>query len=246
MRWLELYRRGERAAVWHELRQLGARVREPDHVHEATLVCDEIARRARRNVELLVARMTDAGVRFHTNDASRSPVEPFVAATSGTAAYAGWLEATVGPVPLTVLAWIREVGDVWLVGSHPTLTGMADTDPLVVELEGSRYPASSMRDLVLEEPEAWREVSADDPGAGQFVLPVAPDRLTKDDVSGGAPYGFVLPDGGADALFVGETTQPFVSYLNHVFAQGGLPAASDADRGWRAWRRELARDLLPL
>jgi len=122
---------------------------------------------------------------------------------------------------------------------------MSATDPLVVELEGSRYPGSSMRDFVLEEVDAWREVSAD-PETGPFVLPVAPDRLTKGDVSGGAPYGFVLPDGCADGAFVGETTQPFVSYLNHVFAHGGLPWTAGADGAWWAWRRELARDLLPL
>ena len=246
MTWLERYRQGRRAEVWLELRQLGARVRETEHVAEATRVCDEMARRARHDVEVLVERMTAAGVRFHVNDAARTPAVPFVPATPASSAYAAWLDQTVGPVPLTVLSWIREVGDVWLVGSHPTLDGMPGTDPLVVELEGSRHPGSSMRGFVLEEVEAWREVSADDAQAGPFVLPVAPDRLTKGDVSGGAPYGFVLPDGSADGLVQGETTEPFVSYLNRVFAAGGLPWTAAADRGWWAWRRELARELLPL
>ena len=244
--WLERYRRGERAQVWHELRQLGARVREPELREQATLVTDEMARRARRNVEVLVGRMTAAGVRFHTNDEAQTPAVPFVPATPAAAAYADWLDEAVGPVPLTVRSWVREVGDVWFVGTHPTLAGLAATDPLVVELEGSRYPGTVMGDHVLEEVEAWREVAADDPDAGPFVLPVAPDRLHKDDVSGGGPYGFVLPDACADGLFVGETTEPFVSYLNRVFAHGGLPWTAGADRGWWAWRRDLARDLLPL
>lgn len=74
-----------------------------------------------------------------------------------------------------------------------------------------------------------------------FVLPVAPDRPTKGDVSGGPPYGVVLPDSCADGLFVGETTTSFVSYLNGVFATGGFPHAptSVAGRWWR-WRRELS------
>lgn len=244
--WLERYRSGERAQVWLELRQLGARVREPDLREQAVLVADEMARRARRNVEVLVERMSAAGVRFHTNDARRTPVVPFVPATPAAAAYAEWLDATVGPVPLTVLSWVREVGDVWFVGTHPALAGMPAADPLVMELAGSRYPGTAMGDHVLEEVEAWREVAADDPAAGPFVLPVAPDRLTKDDVSGGAPYGFVLPDACADGLFVGETTEPFVSYLNCVFAHGGLPWTAAADHEWWAWRRELAQDLLPL
>jgi hypothetical protein len=55
------------------------------------------------------------------------------------------------------------------------------------------------------------------------MLPLAPDRLHKDNVSGGPPYGIVLADGCVDGLFVGETTMPFVSYLNWVFRNGGFP-----------------------
>jgi hypothetical protein len=42
---------------------------------------------------------------------------------------------------------------------------------------------------------------------------VAPDRLHKQNVSGGPPYGFILPDGCADGLFTAEVILPFVSYL---------------------------------
>jgi hypothetical protein len=61
------------------------------------------------------------------------------------------------------------------------------------------------------------------------VLPLAPDMLHKENLSGGPPYGVILPDGSADGLFAGETTTPFVSYLNWVFRNGGFPwpAASD-------------------
>jgi hypothetical protein len=71
----------------------------------------------------------------------------------------------------------------------------------------------------------WRRQAARNPErAGLFVLPLSPDRVHKENVSGGAPYGFILPDGCADGLFAGETTMPFVSYLNHVFSHGGFPA----------------------
>jgi hypothetical protein len=32
---------------------------------------------------------------------------------------AGWLEERIGVVPMTLLSWLRVVGDVWLVGTHP-------------------------------------------------------------------------------------------------------------------------------
>lgn len=72
--WLSRYQSGQREQVWHELRQLGSRVREPELAQEAQLVCDEMARRARHNIEIIVARLSDDGYRFHTNDEAQAPV----------------------------------------------------------------------------------------------------------------------------------------------------------------------------
>lgn len=244
--WLERYRRGERALVWHELRQLGSRVREPRLRAEAEPVCDEMARRARHNVEVLVDRLSAAGFRFHSNDDDQRPAVPFVAATHGVADHAQWLDDTLGPLSLSVLSWVRLVGDVWLVGTHPAARDSAAGDPLVIEIEGSRYPSASMRDFLIGERDAWREQLDGDDDPGVFVLPVAPDRLHKDNVSGGSPYGIVVPDACADGLFVGETTMPFVSYLNGVFANGGFPHTAASTHEWWSIRRGLAKDLLPL
>ncbi|HCU95032.1 MAG TPA: hypothetical protein DHU96_20920 [Actinobacteria bacterium] len=81
--------------------------------------------------------------------------------------------------------------------------------------------------------------------AGPFVLPLAPDRLHKENVSGGPPYGIILPDACVDGLFIGETTMPFVSYLNRVFRNGGFPWPTASDSQWRV-KQALAKDLLPL
>lgn len=55
-------------------------------------------------------------------------------------------------------------------------------------MEGSRYPnVASIRGYFDGELSMWREWSAEDPDAGPFVLPLAPDRLHKENVSGGAP-----------------------------------------------------------
>ncbi len=147
---------------------------------------------------------------------------------------------------MTLRSWTRIVGDVWLVGTHPQWSTSASGDPLVIELEGSRYPgAPSSRDYFDDEWNHWREDCAQGANAGVFVLPLAPDRLHKENVSGGSPYGIVLPDGSVDGLFVGETTTPFVSYLNHVFRHGGFPWTTGSQSERRV-KRELARDLLPL
>jgi hypothetical protein len=245
--WLRRYRAGQRDLVWHELRQLGSTIRrEPDLVEEAQLVCDEMARRASQNVEVIVERLTADGYRFHANNDEQTSQPPHVAATATAAEHADWLEERFGDVPMTVLSWTQLVGDVWLVGTHPQWPTSASADPLVIELEGSRYPDQpSIREYFDDEWTGWREYSEEDSDAGLFVLPLAPDRLHKENTSGGAPYGITLPDGCVDGLFAGETITPFVSYLNRVFEHGGFPWWTGSENEWRI-KRDLGRDLLPL
>jgi hypothetical protein len=46
---------------------------------------------------------------------------------------------------MTLLSWIRLVGDVWLVGTHPEWPESSSADPLVIEVEGARHPGQSIR-----------------------------------------------------------------------------------------------------
>ncbi|GAA2708161.1 hypothetical protein [Actinoplanes palleronii] len=148
-------------------------------------------------------------------------------------------------MPMTLLSWVRIVGDVWLVGTHPEWAASAAADPLVIELEGTRYPDSPIRDWFTEEWDGWQEQQAEDPDGDLFVLPAAPDRFHKDNTSGGMPYGFILPDTCVDGLFSWETTMSFVSYLNWVFSEGGFPWPSGDDAQWQV-RHHLVKDMLPL
>ncbi|HUQ54257.1 hypothetical protein [Lentzea sp.] len=236
--WLSRYRSGRRDAVWHELRQLGSGVRE--RADEARAVCEEMARRARHNVELIVERLTAEGYRFHANNDEQTPATPHIPPTENAEAHLGWMRDRFGTLPMTLEAWVRIVGDVWLVGTHPRWPTSAGADPLVVEVE---RPCSSegYRRYLEEEHEAW----AQEPD-GLFEFSVAPDQLHKDNTSGGSPYGFVLPDGCADGLFAWDGgPMPFVSYLNRVFGDGGFPNHTGTEGEW--WiKHQLAQDLLPL
>jgi hypothetical protein len=148
---------------------------------------------------------------------------------------------------MTLLSWVRIVGDVWLAGTHPQWLTSAAADPLVIEVEGSRYGGEpSIREGIHEEWTDWQQLRVEDPTtAGLFVLPLAPDRLHKDNTSGSGPYRIVLPDGCVDGLFAWETTMPFVSYLNWVFRDGGFPWPSGDNNQWQV-RHHLVKDLLPL
>ncbi|MFG1869227.1 hypothetical protein [Micromonospora arborensis] len=235
--WVNRYAAGEHERVWHELRQLGSRVREPAFAPEAQAVCDEMARRARTNIETLVARLREQGYRFHRNDDDQTPTEPYTPPGPKAEEHLHWLEQRVGHLPMVLSSWIRIVGDVWLVGTHPQWPSSAAADPLVLELEGSRYPDSDIRKYFAHEIEQWQE-DKDAP----FLLPVAPDQCHKDNVSGGGPYGILLPDASADAHFVGEVGMPLVSYLNWVFQYGGFPRPTDDDAQWDV-TYELAANL---
>ena len=240
-RWLERYRNGQRDLVWHELRQLGAGQLEPEQAAEAQLVSDEMARRARQNVEIIVERLTAEGYRFHVNDDDETPTTPYVPPTDGAMAHADWLVQRFGAVPMTLLSWIRIVGDVWLVGTHPDWPESAAADPLVMTVEGARYPGSNIRNYFDEE---WTShIESDNDNA--FVLPLAPDRWHKSNTSGGGPYGMILPDGCVDGLFRAHAEMPFVAYLNWVFRDAGFPWPSGSRQQWRVLHR-LREDLLPL
>jgi hypothetical protein len=231
--WIERYRAGDRAVVWHEIRQLGAQLDQRQR-DSAQLVCDEMARRARRNVEVLVHQLSSEGFRFHSNEDRQDPEVPFYPASERAEDQALWLVEHFGQVPMTLLSWLRIVGDVWLVGTHPEWPDATAADPLVIDLEGSRYPNDPIREYFASDYERWLEAQEEsDDDRSLYCLPMSPDRLHKDNTSGGPPYGVVVPDGCVDGLWVGETTMPFVGYLNNVFAHGGFPGQSVTSDAWR-------------
>lgn len=78
-----------------------------------------------------------------------------------------------------------------------------------------------------------------------FVLPPAPDRLHKANISGAGPYGVRLPDATAEGLFVGEVAMPFVAYLNWVFQNGGFPGPATGAEKWKV-KKALTDGLLTL
>jgi hypothetical protein len=126
-----------------------------------------MARRARQNVEVIIERLSSAGYRFHSNDDAQEddaqePVTPHFPSAAGAAAHADWLAGRFGPVPMTLLSWVRLVGDVWLVGTHPQWAGSASADPLVIEAEGSRYLGEPIRGCFDSEHEVWEAALARD------------------------------------------------------------------------------------
>ena len=102
--WLSRYRAGQRDQVWHELHQLGSTFRGTDLGEEAQLVCDEMAHRARNNIEKIVERLLNDGYRFHSNDDEQTPETPHVPPTATATKQADWLQERFGTVPMILLS----------------------------------------------------------------------------------------------------------------------------------------------
>ena len=212
MSYLERYLNGDHEQVWNDLLSLGPAVRHPPYFDQAQAVAIETMRRVRRNCERIVNRLRAAGYRFGVYpDGSRGYISngPLILLSRQSQADIATLENQVGPVPLSLLAFWREVGAVDLVGMHPAWPSLLDA--LVV------YPPEA----VLVDLEAWQ----DDNASEAFEGSLAPDSLHKDNISGGEPYSVQLPDSSADFLLWYEQHELyFVPYLRLALLRwGGLP-----------------------
>ncbi len=103
--YLERYMAGEYEQVWAELVALGPAVRDNSILPDAWAVAQETMRRARTNIERIVAHLKTMGYQFQDAQPFKPPDDDQIAELDG-------FEQTVGPVPLSVRAWIEIVGEV--------------------------------------------------------------------------------------------------------------------------------------
>lgn len=135
-------------------------------------------------------------------------------------------QITGAPLPPSLKAFWQVVGGVSWVWDYdqdsvPVIAGLPlaeiDTDALLIESCGSIASFCF---------EAWQEQkNVIHPDLiGPFSVDLAPDRLHKMNVSGGAPYAIELPFLGADPFFRQDNNSLcFVSYLRDCFAWAGFP-----------------------
>jgi hypothetical protein len=239
MNYLERYRSGEYEQVWNELQALGPAVRQEPHYSQACEVAAETMRRVRRNCELIVSRLQALGYVFGTYpDGSTGYYTqgPLVPPSEKMLADLAELEERVGPLPISLAAFWREVGTVDWVGRRP---GWPDgLDPLVVyEPEGAISDLDNWECLL-------EEGDVDD--SDQFAAGIAPDDLHKDNTSGGDPYSVALPDPSADFVLLYERHRLlFVPYLRMAILRwGGFPGLDSQAEPLEAVR-ELVAGLEP-
>lgn len=199
------------------------RLREEDFRNEALTYARAMMRRAREALELVLQTLQSTGYRFAEEDRVLTRPEAGIDA---------WLreQEEIGiHVPISVQAWLIEVGSVNLMGSHPewphsaylfeatTSEGVWYTDPLVVDLS---------REGILGMYDEWKYRRQEDGEyeAGPFRLQFAPDDIHKANVSGGLPYEVDAFEPSVDALVLNERMgHTFIAHIRQALIWGGFP-----------------------
>lgn len=67
------------------------------------------------------SREREQGYRFHEDNDDQTLTKPYTPPDPKAEVHLHWLEQRLGPLPMVLLSWIRIVGDVRLVGTHPQI-----------------------------------------------------------------------------------------------------------------------------
>jgi uncharacterized protein DUF6745 len=213
------YMAGAHREVWRELVSLGDRVRADPDAADALAVAYETMHRVESNVRKLVQRLDGISYTFGMND-SRSPqFAAHVPPPPDIHRRIVDFEKEYGTLPLSLRAFYAVVGEVNLIGTHPSIDpkgGSVATDPLVV--------------YALDEG-ALEFDDEDEDGETPRAITIAPDDLHKANVSGGDAYEMAIPDLRADGELLNERHGLFfVDYLRLCFRFGGFPGYDGAER----------------
>jgi len=238
------YAAGDRVRVWNELHARGSLADAGDaQRNDARAVAAQTMKRAAQNVATLRLRLLDFGYVF--NEPRRAHVRP----NWGIASTRRALVRTVGPLPLSLDAWFREVGyvffrgrpSVW-TGSHPWHEELLDPLEFVYSRSEIAYQLQMQAEYPDDEPPPASQPYFESAGAffpkPSFELVFAGDFFHKNEVSGGGPTVALLPADTADVRILEDTgaaytdfvnSEPgdedgiwFVDYLRRYFARGGF------------------------
>jgi hypothetical protein len=216
----ERYLRGDHAAVWADLRALGAI---PDSLAEdAAAVADETMVRVAQHVARIAAALPELG--WVGSDGLVPAHQP---PTEDDDDLVDALLYKIGGLPLALEACLRRVGEVWFAGDCDALELTYHQQPAPRgDPPGPQYPdplcVSNAYSLSYE----WQRST--DPNALTFAI--APDERLKANVSG-RTHDIELPSTTADPVLLGVAGRPgitLVEYLRESVAWGGFPGFSFA------------------
>ena len=221
----ERYKAGEYEEVWSQIRAISNR--ECLASDDIVDVAKETMERVAKNADLIAGRLQAAGWRALSADA----IDLRTAPSPDDRAIMDLVRDTIdAPLPLSMEMFWRVVGGINWVWDYeqrtprPSLNVEApldELDPLCIyPPEAAAYAIDEWMD------EEYPEMSG--LPDGQFRLDLAPDDLHKANISGGDPYGIILPSENPDPVFMhGSRQSHLVDYLRHCFKWAGFPGLEE-------------------
>jgi hypothetical protein len=238
---LDRYMKGEHEQVWEELYKAGNAIYQARLFGDALAVTQETMRRVRKNIDLLISRLTSLGFGFGTYPDGHTKINgytrPYHPPRKNIDKEISRFErlSGIGKLPLSLKVFWQIVGEVNLIGYYPDWP--AYSDPLVI------FPIEA----AISEYEDWRYCLKEGiKDAGLFQIPLAPDYYHKDNISGGAPYTVLVPNWAIDGTLENEShLTTFVNYLRICFRQGGFPGIHGVNSNVEKLISQLSDGLLP-
>jgi hypothetical protein len=162
-----------------------------------------------RDLERLAGRLHTLGYQFY------EPADVFPGPAPDTESIIVRIEREIGPLPEAIKLFWRRVGSVNFIGEHPDWDGCEYPDPLVVF--PPMYALAELEDF-LAQPEIRLQHNF------PYLVPVAPDPLHKQGVSGGMSYNLGVPAVADDPPLNDERHRlTFIAYLELAVQWGGFP-----------------------
>jgi hypothetical protein len=198
------------------------RLHEPGFREEVLAFARTRFSRAAANIQRLLDVLTREGYQF------AEPKCVHIAPEVGTREWIREMEQKHVYLPISLQAWMLEVGSVNLMGSHPAwpkagycfdneTNDVIYADPLVVEASQS-YVQYLYEEWLAEVAESGAE------DIGPFTVDFAPDYIHKANISGGPAYAVQAAVPAVDALVLNE--RGCVSFMRHIreaFSWAGFP-----------------------
>lgn len=166
-----------------------------------------------KSLHRLVRRLDDLGYEFYER------AEAFPGPAPDTEAAIGRIEREIGELPAAIKIFWRLVGSVNFIGHHPSWSGCDYPDPVVIF--PPVYALAELDDFLANKEE---RLAHNFP----YLVPIAPDPLHKQNVSGGMWYNLSAPAVADDPPLNAERHRiSFVSYLELAVQWDGFPGLED-------------------
>lgn len=224
--WNELYTASSLSSIHTKLSIFNSesyKLHQKDFYHEAISYLRLVFARARYFIDIATENLVNDRYVFAFPNEKRGKSDPSVLDRAVELA-----ESKRIYLPLSIVAWISEIGNVNFCGTHPEWgkTGYAFegntnevlyTDPLFFELD---------KESILYQYEEWlyqiEECGEDE--IGPFKISISPDYIHKANVSGGVPYEVYADKMQFDSFLLNERHGGgVIYYLRNSLYWGGFP-----------------------